>query len=241
MRRIRRIAIGVVVGVVLLGWIIPAGIFLYIARTTPAVDKVVPTQLSDMSVSPVPGKKLSYFGYEFEVPWRDLDDAQTQLFERPDSQTVWLGFRSGLKLFVAFRTKPPADEYAILKRTYETTPDQIHYWALCTSRKSRLQTMLLVAKSGFLQGVGLGAASNPAESGIFELQNQSYKGFQYGDPKIRQDQIQIVLYAGDDTRMKIRILQAAYDDPAGVTQPEINRIIQSLHRTSVSGMALATN
>src|SRR5260370_33294366 len=49
----------------------PIGIFLmarWEARRVPAV-KVAPQPLSDYSVSDAPGTVLSYFGYEFEVPW----------------------------------------------------------------------------------------------------------------------------------------------------------------------------
>ena len=38
----------------------------------------VPVELADQSISKSPGRKLSYLGYEFEVPWDDLDDAHTK-------------------------------------------------------------------------------------------------------------------------------------------------------------------
>lgn len=43
-----------------------------IARKMPIV-KNVPVELPDLSVSRTPGKKLSYFGYDFEVPWDDIE------------------------------------------------------------------------------------------------------------------------------------------------------------------------
>lgn len=49
----------------------PVGIFLTArmeARKVPAV-KTATRPLADYSVSDAPGTKLSYFGYEFEVPW----------------------------------------------------------------------------------------------------------------------------------------------------------------------------
>src|ERR1700693_5104508 len=49
----------------------PIGIFFTVrweARRMPAV-KVAPQPLADYSVSDAPGTSLSYFGYEFEVPW----------------------------------------------------------------------------------------------------------------------------------------------------------------------------
>jgi hypothetical protein len=240
MKLIRGIAIGIVVGILLLVWILPTGLFLYITKNTPAVAKVVPAQLRDVSVSSAASKKLTYFGYEFEVPWSDLDDSQTKVCDCANLQTVELRFQSGLKLFFAFRAKYSAEEYAMMKRVYEVAPDQIHYWEFCTSSSSRQRMLLLVAKSSFLQGVGLGSSSNPAESGIFNIESSYSEGFQYGDTRVRPDQIQLNLFV-DDANAKIRILQAAYDEPAGVTQPELNRIIQSLHKATPEAVAASSN
>lgn len=38
----------------------------------------VPVELAAQSISKSPGRKFSYLGYEFEVPWNDLDDAHTK-------------------------------------------------------------------------------------------------------------------------------------------------------------------
>src|SRR5690349_11883015 len=40
----------------------------YLTRKAPAV-RLAPAQLTDLSISRSSGRKLSYFGYEFEVPW----------------------------------------------------------------------------------------------------------------------------------------------------------------------------
>jgi hypothetical protein len=49
--------------------------------------------LQDLSISPVPKQQLSYFGYQFEVPWNDIDDTQTKLYphDQPtrDTMAVW--------------------------------------------------------------------------------------------------------------------------------------------------------
>jgi hypothetical protein len=231
MRLLQRIAIGIVLAIALLGWIVPAGAFLYFAKTAPAFTKVVPKKLNDGSLSLASGTKLSHFGYEFALPWSDLDESKTQVSQTEDLKTVWVEFRSGLKLFLTFHPKPPADVYPLLQRAYAVTPDQIHYWGLCTSRTVRQKSFLLLAKSTFLREVGLSTSSNPAESGIFDVQSPNYKGFQYGDPNVRPDQIELSLYA-DDAQVKVRILQGSYEEPSGVTQPEINRIIQCIHKSA---------
>ena len=54
----------------------------------------MPTELKDVSTSRLPEEKLSYFGYEFEVPWSDLDESQTRVL--PESKhnmyMAWLFF-----------------------------------------------------------------------------------------------------------------------------------------------------
>src|SRR5262252_7319882 len=71
-----------------------------IARQWPIV-KQVPRPLDDTSVSPGPGARMAYFGYEFEIPWDDLDPGKTRLFPNH----VTLGFRSGRTLM--FSSVPP--------------------------------------------------------------------------------------------------------------------------------------
>src|SRR5690242_5408287 len=117
MKVLRRILIALVMVIAAFCWIAPAG-FVYLAKTAPAVTRVVPTDLKDLSTSQAPGRKLSYFGYEFEVPWNDVDESQTKVMEnRPNLKMVWVSFRSGLKLFVVFTpTRAESPDYALLKR-----------------------------------------------------------------------------------------------------------------------------
>ncbi|MGA9979061.1 MAG: hypothetical protein WBQ08_10575 [Candidatus Sulfotelmatobacter sp.] len=238
MKLLRRILIAIVGLVAALSWIAPAGV-LYFARTAPPVTRVVPTELKDLSISQAPGKKLSYFGYEFEAPWSDLDESQTQLSpeDKYDMHMVWVSFHSGLKVFISITPrKEVGPDYALLKRIYEVTPDEIHYWSLIQGFGYR-DARLLIAKWAFLQSVGDPRdGSNSAETGIFNLQSQGYNGFQYGDPRSRPDLLRLRLYC-DDSRVEIEFLQGGYYESAGVTQPEINRIVQSLRKAAPGEVA----
>src|SRR5258708_39167561 len=44
-----------------------------VGRKSPVVKRV-PIELSDLSVSQTTRKRLSYFGYDFDVPWYDIVD-----------------------------------------------------------------------------------------------------------------------------------------------------------------------
>lgn len=246
MRLLRRILITVVVTLV----VIFVGVYLtgvalsfYAARKAPPASRIVPTDLKDKSVSEAPGTKLSYFGYEFEVPWSDLDKTQTKLYPRdkPEKARVAFVFRSGLRLIVTtidprswgdyFVTKlkiPTQNIAAWMKSDYsfdnyllQFTPEKMHRWAL-SPRVHAWEGYCLLTKSNM--------PPKSAKTGIFNVQNQSYKGFQYGNPQVRPDGIVVHFYS-DEGSVEMIFSQKDYKSSAGVTQPEINRIVQSLRKT----------
>lgn len=51
----------------------------YAFRNTPEVTKI-PVPLPDLSVSTVSHKTVFYFGYEFELPWDDVDQQKDKTF-----------------------------------------------------------------------------------------------------------------------------------------------------------------
>ncbi|HST11574.1 MAG TPA: hypothetical protein VLL05_14460 [Terriglobales bacterium] len=250
MKLFGRILVGIIalvaLSVVSINWILPVGLSFYAAKRAPKITRVVPQPLQDNSISEAPSTKLSYFGYEFEVPWTDLDDSLTTLYpkDKPDKNRADLHFRSGLRLVItaippqewarnlAQQSKASPQElesvygpdirsdYLFVRDLFEFTPDKMNHWGL--QRDQPRGEMLLIIKSITLL--------KSAESGIFVLQNPSYKGFQEGDPRVRQDGIGVHLFA-DDGSIEIIFLQKDYNKSEGVTQAEINRIVQSLRKT----------
>ncbi len=242
-RFFRRILVTLVIscGVILAGafWIAPMALSFYVAKTVPAVAGVIPTDLSDHSVAQAPGLRLSYVGYDFDVPWTDLDEAKTVLYpkHKREKTEVVLAFHSGLRLMVTavparefarefaaeFTTSPPQpriSDYVLARDIYEFSPEKMHYLSLSSELQSRDQAMLNLKSI---------LSAKPAENGIFNIQSASYKGFQQGNPQVRQDSLLVTLYS-DDGSVQLKFWQKDY--PAGVTQAEINRIVQSLERRS---------
>jgi hypothetical protein len=225
-------------------WVLPVALSFDAARNSPPITRIVPTDLKDMSFSEAPGKTLSYFGYEFEIPWSDLDESQTKLYptDKPEKCRADLRFGSGLRMVVtaipagewanelATQFKVPRQriessfeaksDYSFLRNLYEFTPGKMHHWAFSPQIHSR-EHLLLTIKTAALPPL--------AGTGIFNLQNQSYKGFQEGNPKVRQDGIEIHLFS-DEGSIEMIFSQKDYQNPTGVTQPEINRIVQSLRK-----------
>jgi len=226
-------------------WVAPVALSYYAVRKAPAVARVVPTALQDASVSSAPGKKLSYFGYEFEVPWTDLDESQTKLYPAKAPHKAELHFRSGLRLMVTavrprefvdgaakgfgdtpqhfgllFGPETVKSDYDFKKALYEFTPDAMHHWS--TSRD-------IFAREGFLLTIKSVALSNPASTGIFNVRNPSYQGFQEGNPQVRQGEILVDLFS-DEGGVEMMFFQKAHQKGSVITQPEINRVIQTLRR-----------
>jgi hypothetical protein len=63
----------------------------------------IPVELTDLSISQADGKKLSYCGYEFEVPWQDIDEAKTRI---DSGNKAIVTFRSGNVLLPAASAGP---------------------------------------------------------------------------------------------------------------------------------------
>jgi hypothetical protein len=226
-------------------WVLPVALSFDAARDSLPITRIVPTDLKDKSTSGAPGRALSYFGYEFEVPWSDLDEDQTKLYPTDKSEKCRADFRfrSGLRLVVtaipagewanelATQFKVPRQriessfeaksDYGFLRNLYEFTPGKMHYWALSPQVHYREHLLLTIKTAALLPSAG---------TGIFNLRNQSYKGFQEGNPQVRQDGIAIHLFS-DEGSIEMIFSQTDYQNPTGVTQPEINRIVQSLRKS----------
>jgi hypothetical protein len=215
----------------------------------PKRARLIPGDLKDLSISQASGSKLSYFGYEFEVPWSDIDAALTKLYPKLNPNTVVLNFHSGLQVSVTalsakelvngvasslqvspqvfgsfvgseFGSEATQSDYAFAKKLYEFTPGKMNRWAIRPSVHYR-ECMLLTIKSTSLLWA--------ADSGIFYIHNQDYRGFQQGSPQARPNGILVDLYS-DNEGIEFNFNQKNYQTPMGVLQSEVNRVIQSVHK-----------
>jgi hypothetical protein len=197
-----------------------------------------PVALKDLSISSGPGTKLSYFGYEFEVPWNDLDQQNTKRVGT--SQEI--AFHSGKTIW--FLTFPPdrfvnsllalgqgrfdrtgldqrygdeamQSDYSFYRSMYETTPGEIGLFTPRGEADRRISLLLLKSFQ---------VDANNGQTGIFLIENRDFRGFQYGNPQKHPSEIIDELF-GDKAR-----LHFAFRDKkggAGISQAEINRVIQS--------------
>jgi hypothetical protein len=114
-------------------------------------------------------------------------------------------------------------DYEFLKRLYAFTPSNMSLWAFSPAVHYRDSTFLRIKYTSLLPWA--------ADSGIFYVGNQDYEGFQQGNPGARPAGMIVDLYA-DNGGVEFIFNQQRYRKPTGISQPEINRVIQSLHKVS---------
>lgn len=242
-------------------WVAPVAMSFYSSSKAIPVTRVLPADLKDNLISQAEGTKLSYLGYDFEVPWSDLDESRTELFpkDKPNKTMARFHFRSGLQLLVftgpphsfydqytkeikmvpagfvaAFGSGATTSDYEFMKQVLEFSPDRIPHWTTTPAIQSRVAVLLLTKSI---------IPTKFAQTGIFNLRNGAYEGFQEGnpkDPRTSKDGLFLSLYSSDGS-VEIMISEKDYKASGGVTQAEINRIVQSLHRTEPKAIASSTN
>jgi hypothetical protein len=209
------------------------------ARKVPAV-KIAPVELADYSVSKSSGTTLSYFGYEFDVPWNanfkqrvgkglvevQFESGQNVIFIVPENQSGLLteiveehslNMRDLRVVFGDLMKRSAYDQYAVL---LNTTPESIQAFG---SRAEAVRGVTLLTIKAIAFGPGL-------ESGAFSFDLPGRRGFQIGDPqKSRRVDLEVFDTAGHH----IEILCGSTNGNIRFSQPELNRILTSLHAGSV--------
>ena len=219
----------------------------YQFRKLPDVGKT-PVPLSDLSVSTVPHRVVDYFGYELELPWDDVDEARN----KTTGKIQVTAFRSGNAFW--FSTFPPRDfvngimktanldqrgfrqlygeaasesDYAFKDEMLRLTPSEIT--PFMPQSRAISSSMLLLIK----------AMSMPnAVSGIFAVQTRDFKGFQFDSPQARPSRINEELFSSD-AGIDIIFIQKV-GNPT-ISQAEINRVIQSVHKAQSQTTTVAAN
>jgi hypothetical protein len=208
-------------------------------RKVPVVH-MVPAELNDRSVNLVSGTKLSSFGYEFEVPWQDveLDKIQRKVM-------MLIPFHSGLEILVGhgsthdlidtvisetktnpqeFRSKyleSSQSDYDFLNLVLNTTPSQVRL--LDSKQEVGRRSSLIILKAIIV----------PGDSGIFRVDTPDLHGFQYGDPAKNPRKIMVTLYSAKNN---VEFTFARKDmKPLAISQADINRIVQTVRESNTTG------
>jgi hypothetical protein len=214
-----------------------------IAHQAPVV-MLTPIELSDSSISRAPGRKLTYFGYGLEIPWDDLDQQKTRVIkDDKDFAVAMIAFLSGNS--IAFWSTPPnglvgklqdkpgfdrkvlghligeeaaQSDYDLQRAILEVTPDQL---SLLAPKWQALHRQLLLTMKATILARG-------AEFGIYSVKTKEFQGFQYGRPQNPPKPLSVELFA-NDRHLNIVFGQKP-NGPTIITQADVNRIIQSIHK-----------
>jgi hypothetical protein len=196
-----------------------------------------------VSISQAPGTKLSYFGYEFEIPWTDIDEEKTKIvggnkaiiaFRSGNVLSVWSGppheFMNALleegkidrdNLRKIYGDQALESDYNFKRLILDTTPDKITLFS--ASQTAASQGVLLIVK-------GICIPGDP-NSGIFAVQGKEFKGFQYGRPQSPPKQLSVELFP-ENGHLDILFGQKK-NGPTVISQADINRVVQTIHKVPV--------
>jgi hypothetical protein len=217
----------------------------YVGWKFPAVNKA-PMELGDLSISAAPGRTFSYFGYEFEVPWDDLNEGKMKQV----GKAQLISFRSGNALLFSrmepqefvrtFLSSTNADpekvrklwagdalesDYALHRLILETTPGQL---TLLSHREVVVRgAMLLLFKGRMMPGGG--------ESGIFRVRTERFQGFQFGDPQSRPKSLDVEMFS-DDVGLSFIFAQRENGATPAITQAQINRVLHTARKVHEEGL-----
>lgn len=240
-----RVAALLIILTVLLNFLGPPVAIFFTARweakKIPAV-KVTVQPLTDYSVSDVQGQALSYLGYSFEVPWDAsfntkgsqkasikggiielmFDSGQSLLLIAPANQNGLFTeivqdqsmHMEGLRVILGNLVNRSAyDQYSAL---LNTSPSTIRAFGP-RPEAIRGETLLTI------KAIALPAS---LETGAFSFQLPDKRGFQIGDPrKSRRIDLEVFGMNGHN----LEIICGTARDGIKLTQPELNRILKTLH------------
>lgn len=212
----------------------------YKYRKLPDVVKT-PCPLPDLSISRQPHRTVSYFGYEFELPWDDVNEARDKTVGTihvgafHSGNAFWFStfpakeFVNGVKtsanlgpqdLQQLYGKETVESDYAFHKKMLEVTPSEVT--PFISKNQAISSQMLLLIK----------AVSMPkASSGIFSIQTRDFKGFQFENPQSHPSRITVELFSNEGG---IDVMFMPKDGAPAISQPEVNRVIQSIHKVAVT-------
>ncbi len=201
---------------------------------------IVPRPLEGSSGEQMGGRKFSYFGYEFESPWTQVDK------ERQFDSAVILSFSSGaivtvlnpatganelqvmkdeaskrgVRIESVFGKETTRSRYALRSKILNLTPKDLN---LFSSRQEIVaNSVLLVIK---------GAELSRMKGGLYSFQTNWTRGFQEGSPD--RDSA-VVIDAFDSQDNKIELLIGGAHGGNHPSQAEINRILFTLRPVTLS-------
>jgi hypothetical protein len=207
------------------------------AKTVPVL-KLTPQEPPGTQFNPAQGMKLSHAGFEFEVPWTDLDRQKSKIVGNiaiynfdsgrvleffgpgPDKEGLLSATEKSIgdtgRLRTLFGEEATKSDYAFRRTLLEQTPAKLKPWM--NQREAIRVCMLLMIK---------GVASVGGETGLFKVEQHGWKGFQFDNPDKKPKRVTLELNDSNDQHIEIIFLPGKQGD-AGLTQADVNRVLHTL-------------
>jgi hypothetical protein len=202
---------------------------------------VVPTRFSDKSISQQKGTPENFFGYQFEVPWQSGEQKQRDsiafVISRSSQEAVSFFDPAGQWGFVRITKETPGLRLGYLNPIYGRENVQSDYEfvrAALNASPSQLSLFLPWSKEVYaanLLRIKEALIVGP-QTGLFSFKLGQLRGFQHGDP-VRDKNMEIDAYDADDHKLKL-IFSSNSGPNGGMTQPDINRVLQTLRPAPAS-------
>jgi len=208
--------------------------------------KLTPRNPPMASLNTAQGMKLSYAGFEFEVPWADLDGQKSKFVKsiavyafNSGRVVEFFGPSQNHKDLLATAEESMADKHGNLRRLFgeeatksnyifhktmlERTPEELKPWM--NQREAYRVSLLLLLKGGSSVG---------GETGLFDVEKLGWKGFQFDDPDKKPKKVTLELYDSKDEHVEIMFFPGK-GEGAGITQSDVYRVLQTLAPVVVDG------
>ncbi|SRR5258708_187012 len=208
---------------------------------------IMPHPLTDYSINPSEGMTLSRFGYEFELPWKDLSQTKdyrsmTTIFfksgqavvfwdpmQQPDSVQLMkqTAEKGGLDIREVFGDDAMSSNYKLREAVLNMTAQDVSPFM---PRKDAIRSVI------FLTFKPMHVLEKSAKTGFFSLHAPGLRGFQQGDPLRGAPFVLVTAFDEQDHECELEIF-VQKGSAAKITQADVNRIVLSLHRALASTSA----
>jgi hypothetical protein len=173
-----------------------------------------PQPLTNVTVSAVPGKNISIFNYQIEIPCSDVD----QTVQFPHLKRIHCANGNGFAFYdLEFYNSRIKDviTYDSVVKSLNSLPSQIE---LFHSHRANSQVLLLLNEKSHLALM--------AKGHIYRIDLPNVRGFQFGDTSALS-RTEFALFDNQNRHIRFSI---GTTDP--ISQDQINRMLQSIKRIS---------
>ena len=221
----------------------------YEFRRLPDVSQI-PVPLHDLAISKEIHTKASCSGFDYELPWDDIDSARNKKVGTICVTT----FRSGNAFW--FSTFPPDEFVTGLQMEMHMSPEQFRRHVgepasdsdygfmeqMLDARPSEVSVAASPGVANFFMSLLIVKAVTmpPADSGIYAIRLHDFKGFQFENRKAPRFQIEDDLYS-DSGGINVILFPKDRQSAASITQAQINRILDSIHQSNDHPHPLTTD